>query len=156
MQPIFAMIIPLSGNLPDQGLPPGFPGYGGAVDPGYGRPGFVGSGHPGNALPTPPVRPSQPIELPPGIWPPQLPPEIDNSLPPLEAGNKPIYLPTDPDLGIEQPIIIPPLPHGVALLIGLPRAQPKANDPAGTVPAILVQSGKRPVVVYVTGTPSPK
>jgi hypothetical protein len=168
MQPIFALIFPLAG-YPSQGLPgspghpdQGLPGYGHPSQglPGYGHPdqGLPGHGHPGNTLPIPPVKPSTPIVLPPGMWPPTLPPGAnvpDQTLPP-EAANKPIYIPPDPDLGIEQPIVLPPLPQGVALLIALPHAQPKAGTPPGTAPALLVQSGKKPVVVYVTMAATPK
>jgi hypothetical protein len=153
MQPTFAIIIPLAG-VPDNTLP-GF-GFGGG-HPDHTLPSH---GHPGNALPIPPVKPTTPIVLPPGMWPPTLPPNalppgVDNTLPP-EAANKPIYIPPDPDVGIEAPIVIPPLPYGVALLIALPHAQPKAGTPPGTAPALLVQSGKKPVVVYVTAAAAPK
>jgi hypothetical protein len=164
---MFAFVIPLDGTPVD-------PGYGQSgwspVDPGYGH-GFVpvdpgyGHGHPlpphlGNALPVPPLRPSTPIVLPPGIWPPSLPPNalppgIDNSLPP-EASNKPIVIPPDPGLGIELPIVIPPLPAGVALLIALSgsaNVPTPTGTPPGTKPAILVQSGKKPVLVFVTAAP---
>ena len=123
--------------------------------PGYGQ---GGGFHPGNALPTPPVRPSTPIVLPPDVWPPQVPSipgHPDNSLPPA-ASNKPIVIPPDSDVGISQPIVIPPLPFGVALLIALPYAQPKADDPPNTKPAILVQAGQKPVLVYVSAAATPK
>src|SRR5580765_4363918 len=146
---MFAFVIPLDRTQ----LP---------VDPGYGRPGgghpsqgLPGYGHPGNALPVPPVRPDHPIALPPGTWPPQLPPGAnvpDHGLPP----NQPIFIPPDPSIGIEQPIVLPTLPPGVALLIALPQAQPKAGDPPNTKPAILVQAGKKPVLVYVSAGPQPK
>jgi hypothetical protein len=128
--------------------------------PGYGHPGNrppgSGGGHPGNALPIPPLRPEQPIMLPPGTWPPQLPPSVDNVLPPQHGHiNPPIVIPPDPDLGIEQPIYLPTLPPGVALLIALPYAQPK-DAPANTKPAILVQGGRKPVLVYVSAAPTPK
>jgi hypothetical protein len=161
----FALITFLDGGQVDPGFGvPGLPGYGGRPDnslPGYGHPdhGLPGSpGHPGNALPVPPVKPSNPITLPPGVWPPRLPPEVDNALPPLppEASHKPIQLPADPDLGISQPIVLPPLPPGVAILIALPYAQPKAGTPPGTVPAILLLPGKRPVLVYVSAAATPK
>jgi hypothetical protein len=78
-------------------------------------------------------------------------------LPPgVGTPSQPIYIPPDPDLGIEQPIYLPSLPPGTALLIALPQATPKGDAPAGTKPAILVQSGKKPVLVYVTAGPSPK
>ena len=187
---MFAFVIPLDGTPvdpgygrpgyggghPDQGLPgyghpdQGLPGYG---HPDQGLPG--GGGHPGNrppgswggrpdqGLPIAPVRPSQPIVLPPGTWPPQLPPgaHVDNELPPEHAGQPgrpslPIVIPPDPDLGIEQPIVLPTLPEGVALLIALPHAQPKGGAPSGAKPAILVQSGKKPVLVYVSAGATPK
>lgn len=148
VEPVGAPVDPGYGrpSLPD--FPP--------VDPGYGRPGFPD--RPGNALPMPPVKPSTPIVLPPGVWPPRLPPGVDNTLPPVPPGHvaPPIYLPVDPDLGIEHPIVIPPLPHDVALLIALPAAQPKAGTPPNTVPAILVQSGKKPVLVYVSAAATPR
>jgi hypothetical protein len=159
------------------------PGFGGGlpapIDPGFGRPGGgweptdpgfghrppppdpgYGHGHPrpdrpGNALPVPPVRPEHPITLPPGVWPPSLPPGAnvpDHGLPP----EQPVFIPPDPDLGIEQPIYLPQLPAGVALLIALPQAAPKGDAPANTKPAILVQSGKKPVLVYVSAAASPK
>jgi hypothetical protein len=83
---------------------------------------------------------------------------IDNELPPPRYGHvsPPIVIPPDPSIGISQPIVLPELPYGVAILIALPLAQPKADDPPGTVPAILVQSGKKPVLVYVSAAPSPK
>jgi hypothetical protein len=170
--------LPGGPTYPSHGLPqpPVDPGYGrpgggwSPVDPGYGggRPGGVdpGYGHgggfrPDNSLPVAPVRPGTPIVLPPGIWPPQLPPgpAIDNTLPtpPPGTATPPIHIPPDPDLGIEQPIYLPPLPAGTALLIALPpHAQPKGGTPApaGAKPAILVQSGKKPVLVYVTGAPA--
>jgi hypothetical protein len=173
---MFAFVIPLDGTPVDPGFGGGLPAYGGGHPdqglPGYGHPGHRlpwgpghpdqglpgQGGHPGNALPMPPVRPSQPITLPPNVWPPQLPsrPDLpDNSLPP-EAANKPIVIPPDPDLGIEQPIFLPPLPQGVALLIALPYAQPKGDTPVNTRPAILVQQGKRPVLVYVSAGATPK
>jgi hypothetical protein len=96
--------------------------------------------------------------LPPGVWPPQkptIPGHPDNSLPP-EAGHKPIVIPPDPDLGIEQPIVLPSLPAGVALLIALPQAAPKADAPPNTKPALLVQSGQKPVLVYVSAAATPK
>jgi len=153
MNPIFALIVPLSGNLPDNSLPPGFGGFGGRPD--NSLPG--GGGRPDIGLPVPPFRPSNPIVLPPGVWPPRLPPEVDNALParPVRP-SQPIHLPHDPDLGIEHPIVLPDPPHNVALLIALPNAQPKADTPPGTVPAILVKPGKTPVLVYVTAGPSPK
>jgi hypothetical protein len=174
---MFAFVIPLDGTPvdpgygrpgggghPDHGLPwaPGHPDQGLPWGPGHPSTGPIyGGGHPGNALPTPPVKPSTPIALPPGVWPPQLPPNVDNTLPPSPPGtppgvSPPIVIPPDPDLGIEQPIFLPSLPEGVALLIALPKAQPKGNTPSGTVPAILVQSGKKPVLVYVTGAPQPR
>lgn len=151
---------------PGGGWEPVDPGYGGGHPrpdrpdqglPGYGHPdqGLPGHGHPGNALPTPPVRPSQPIALPPGMWPPHLPPGANvpgNELPP----EQPIFIPPDPDLGIEQPIYLPSLPAGVALLIALPQAAPKEGTPPNTKPAILVQSGKKPVLVYVSAAATPK
>jgi hypothetical protein len=158
----FALITFLDGGPVDPGY--GLPGYGGGHPsqglPGYGHPdqGLPGYGHPGNALPVPPVRPSQPIVLPPGVWPPSVPSipgHPDNSLPP-EASNKPIVIPPDQDLGISQPIVLPSLPQGVALLIALPYAAPKADTPPNTKPAILVQSGQKPVIVYVMAGPSPK
>ena len=161
---MFAFVIPLDGTQlpvdPGYGRPgwsPVDPGFGGGrpggADPGYGHPG--GGGHPGNALPVPPVRPTNPITLPPGVWPPSLPPGTnvpDNTLPPGQPG----FIPPDPGLGIEQPIVLPTLPQGVALLISLPQAQPKADTPPNTKPAILVQSGKQPVLVYVSAGPQPK
>jgi|GEM_PF-2275664 len=181
---MFAFVIPLDGTpvdpgygrpawggRPDQGLPgyghpdQGLPGYGHPDQglPGYGHPdqGLPGHGHPGNALPIAPVRPSPPITLPPGTWPPQLPPGAnvpDNSLPPSYGGRPtpPIVIPPDPSIGIEQPIYLPTLPPGTALLIALPHAQPKGDTPPGTKPAILVQSGQKPVLVYVSAAPSPK
>lgn len=145
---------------PSQGLPvsPGHPSQGLPWGPGHPSQGLpVGPGHPGNALPVPPVRPSQPIVIPPGVWPPQVPPSVDNSLPSGQGTpSQPIYIPPDPDLGVEQPIVLPSLPPGTALLIALPQSAPKAGDPAGAKPAILVQSGKKPVLVYVTAGPSPK
>jgi hypothetical protein len=150
-------ITPIMGH-PDQGLP----GYGHPDQglPGHGHPdqGLPGHGHPGHGLPIPPVRPSNPIVLPPGVWPPQLPPGVDNSLPPAPPGQvaPPIFIPPDPDLGINLPIYLPTLPPGTALLIALPQAAPKAGTPPGTVPAILVQSGKRPVLVYISAAPTPK
>lgn len=149
-------------DRPDQGLPgfgrpdQGLPGYG---HPGNRPPGSW-EGRPGNALPVPPVRPANPIVLPPGVWPPTLPPGpgIDNELPSGPPGHvsPPIVIPPDPDLGIEQPIYLPSLPPGVALLIALPQAQPKAGTPPNTKPAILVQSGKKPTLVYVSAAASPK
>ena len=67
-----------------------------------------------------------------------------------------IEIPPDPNLGIEQPIVLPPVPQGVALLISLPQAQPKADAPPNAKPAILVQSGQKPVLVYVSAGPQPK
>jgi hypothetical protein len=108
-------------------------------------------------LPIPPVRPSPPIVLPPGVWPPTLPPGVDNTLPPGQGHpSQPIVIPPDPSVGIEQPIVLPTLPPGVAILIALPQAQPKAGDPPNTKPAILVQSGKKPVLVYVSAAATPK
>jgi hypothetical protein len=154
----FATIRNIAGSLvyiePVRATDPGFGGgLGGGVDPDYGQ-GHPGSpGHPGNALPNPPVKPVNPIVLPPGVWPPQVPPGVpDNTLPPGRPG----FIPPDPDLGIEQPIYLPTLPPGVALLIALPYAQPKEGTPPNTKPAILVMSGKKPVLVYVTAGPSPK
>jgi hypothetical protein len=97
--------------------------------------------------------------LPPGIWPPVLPPEIDNSLPPGQGGHPshPIHIPPDPSIGIEQPIYLPTLPSGTAILIALPQAAPKEGTPPGTVPALLWQGpGTKPVLVYVTGSAAPK
>lgn len=178
-----------SGNRPDNSLPgfpghpdqglPGFPGHPDHGLPGYGHPGnwVPGSwggrpdqglpgqgGHPGHALPIPPVKPDQPIALPPGVWPPTLPPGAnvpDIGLPPEFGGmpghpSHPIVIPPDPSIGIEQPIYLPSLPAGVALLIALPKAQPKEGTPPDHVPAILVQSGKKPVLVYVSAAATPK
>lgn len=155
MQSRVALITFLDGGPVDPGFGQiGLPGYGGEY-PGQGLP--PSAGRPGNALPIPPVRPSNPIVLPPGVWPPMLPPGVDNTLPlPPEASNKPIVIPPDLDLGIEHPIVIPPIPHDVALLIALPVAAPKAGDPPNTRPAILVQAGKKPVLVYVSAAASPK
>lgn len=158
----FATIRNIAGSLvyiqPVQATDPGFGQPGGSVDPDYGHGtfphpghGLPGGGHPGNALPVPPVRPANPIVLPPGVWPPVVPGIPDNTLPP----ERPIFIPPDPDLGIEQPIYLPTLPPGVALLIALPYAQPK-DAPPGTKPAILLVSGKKPVLVYVTAAPTPK
>jgi hypothetical protein len=150
---------------PDQGLPGGG-GHPGNRPPGSwgGRPdqGLPGQGgHPGNALPVPPVKPAQPIVLPPGMWPPSLPPGAnvpDNALPGGAPGHpsQPIVIPPDPDLGIEQPIYLPSLPDGVALLIALPKATPKSGTPPNHAPALLVQSGKKPVLVYVSAAATPK
>jgi hypothetical protein len=156
------------GNYPSGG--PVFPG--GPTDPGYGqghpiggypgnRPPGSWEGRPDNSLPIPPVRPSPPITLPPGTWPPQLPPGAnvpDIGLPPGPPNRPtpPIVIPPDPDLGIEHPIVLPELPPGVALLIALPQAAPKEGAPANTKPAILVQSGKKPVLVYVSAAATPK
>ena len=104
---------------PDHDLPwaPGHPGN---------RPPGSSPGHPGNALPIPPVKPSVPIVLPPGVWPPRLPPGVDNTLPP-EHGHP------------EAPIVIPPGVGGV---------------PADAKPAILWQgAGTKPVLVYVSAAP---
>jgi hypothetical protein len=171
---MFAFVIPLDGTpvdpgygqpgggpRPDQGLPwaPGHPSQGLPWGPGHPSTGPIyPGGRPDQGLPVPPVRPSPPIVLPPNVWPPQLPPGVDNTLPIPPGGvvAPPIYIPPDPDLGVEHPIVLPTLPPGVALLIALPQAQPKADAPAGTKPAILVQSGKKPVLVYVTAAPTPK
>jgi len=182
MKAVRALIIVEDGDagIVDPGFgvrPPTDPGYGrpggggSPTDPGYGRPeggrpdaglpgggypshGLPGSpGRPGNELPVP--RPSPPITLPPGVWPPQLPPTVDNTLPPPDQG-KPIVIPPDPSVGIENPIVIPFLPPGSALLIALPEAAPKAGAPANTKPAILVQPGKKPVLVYVSAAATPK
>jgi hypothetical protein len=101
------------------------------------------------------VRPAHPIVLPPGVWPPTLPPNVDNTLPP-EHGHPslPIVIPPDPSIGISQPIVLPTLPAGTALLIALPHAQPKAGDPPNAKPAILYQgAGTKPVLVYVSASP---
>jgi hypothetical protein len=173
-----------AGGRPDQGLPgyghpdQGLPGYGHPDQglPGQGHPGNRppgswggrpdqglpgGGGHPGNALPIPPVKPDQPIALPPGMWPPSLPPGAnvpDIDLPPSYGGRpeQPIVIPPDPSIGIEQPIYLPSLPPGTALLIALPKAQPKEGTPPDHAPAILVQSGKKPVLVYVSAAATPK
>jgi hypothetical protein len=118
-------------------------------------------GHPGNALPIAPVRPSPPIVLPPiTTWPPHLPPGIDNSLPPGHGHpSQPIVIPPDPSVGIDQPIYLPQLPAGTALLIALTGANvPAPKDvPAGNKPAILWQgAGTKPVLVYVSAAPTPK
>ena len=171
---MFAFVIPLDGTPvdpgygrpawgghPDQGLP----GYGHPDQglPGYGHPdqGLPGYGHPGQGLPIAPVRPSTPIALPPGTWPPQLPPGAnvpDIDLPPGPPGrpSQPIVIPPDPDLGIEQPIVLPTLPPRPPPLIALPKAQRKSGTPPGTAPAIRVQSGKKPVLVYVSAAATPK
>jgi len=168
MSRFLARVTPVGGDVfvieqLDRRVDPGFGTGAPPVDPDYG----IGTvPHPGHGLPPAPVRPDQglpfplvrpstPIVLPPGVWPPSVPSipgHPDNSLPP-GASNKPIVIPPDPDVGIEQPIVIPPLPMGVALLIALPAAQPKAGTPPGTKPAILVQSGQKPVLVYVTAAP---
>jgi hypothetical protein len=150
-------------DRPDNELPggrPDHPWFGGRPD----RPdnSLPGSGHPGNALPIPPVRPSPPIVLPPGMWPPTIPPggpSIDNELPGgrPDRPSPPIVIPPNPDIGIELPIYLPSLPPGTALLIALtgahvPTATP-TGVPAGHKPAILVQSGKKPVLVYVSAVP---
>ena len=168
---MFAFVIPLDGTPVDPGY--GRPGFGGRPDqglpgyghpdqglPGYGHPdqGLPGYGHPGNALPIAPVRPDQPIVLPPiETWPPTLPPEVDNSLPPgYNRPNQPIVIPPDPSIGISQPIYLPQLPPGSALLIALPMAAPKEVG-EGYKPAILYQgAGTKPVLVYVSAAPSPK
>jgi hypothetical protein len=173
MNPILAFIIPLSGNLPDNSLPPGFggrpdqglPSYGRPDQglPGYGHPdqGLPGHGHPGNALPIAPVRPSPPIVLPPiTTWPPQIPNLPDNALPPGHGHpSQPIVIPPDPSIGISQPIYLPQLPPGTALLIALTGANvptPK-GVPEGVAPAILYQgAGTKPVLVYVSVGPQPK
>jgi hypothetical protein len=161
------------------GMPaPGDPDYGigtlphpGHGLPGYGRPdhdlpwapGHPGNrppgsweGRPGNALPVPPVRPSVPIVLPPGMWPPALPPGTDNTLPGVPP-DQPIFIPPNPDIGIDLPIYLPQLPAGTALIIALTGAHvpaPKGDAPApppNTKPAILWQgAGTKPVLVYVS------
>lgn len=136
--------------------PPVDPGYGHPgwhpPDPGYDRPG--GGGRPDQGLPRPPHKPANPIVLPPGTWPPTLPPGVEI---PVDPGyGRPGFIPPDPDIGIEQPIVLPTLPPGVAILIALPTATPKTGTPPGTVPAILVQSGKKPTLVYVSAAPTPK
>ena len=133
---------------PDHDLPwaPGHPGN---------RPPGSSPGHPGNALPIPPVKPSVPIVLPPGVWPPRLPPGVDNTLPP-EHGHPeaPIVIPPDPSIGISLPIYLPQLPAGSALIIALPQAAPKEGVPADAKPAILWQgAGTKPVLVYVSAAP---
>jgi len=183
---MFAFVIPLDGTPvdpgyggglwgghPDQGLPghghpdQGLPGYGHPDQglPGYGHPGNrppgSGGGHPGNALPIAPVRPSPPIVLPPiTTWPPNLPPGIDNTLPPGHARpDQPIVIPPDPSVGIDQPIYLPQLPAGSALLIALSGANvPAPKDvPTGHRPAILWQgAGTKPVLVYVSAAATPK
>jgi hypothetical protein len=83
----------------------------------------------------------------------------DNTLPSPPPGHvrPPIHIPVDPDLGIEHPIVLPELPHGVAILIALPPpATPKEGTPPNTKPAILLQSGKKPVLVYVSAAATPK
>jgi hypothetical protein len=139
-------------DRPDQGLPwaPGHPGN---------RPPGSSPGHPGNALPVPPLRPSTPIVLPPGMWPPALPPGIDNTLPGVPP-EQPVVIPPDPSIGIDQPIYLPQLPAGSALLIALTGAhmpQPKGDAPApppNSKPAILWQgAGTKPVLVYVSTSP---
>ena len=79
MKPTFAFIFPLSGEHPDQGLPPGFAGY-----PSHGLPGSPG--HPGNALPPGGIV-APPIVIPPGAIAPGTP-------------TQPIYLPGSPDQGL--------------------------------------------------------
>jgi hypothetical protein len=148
--------LPGSPGHPSQGLPwqPGHPSQGLPGAPGHPSQGLPwGPGHPGNALPVPPVRPDHPITLPPGIWPPQLPPGAnvpDHELPP----GQPIFIPPDPSLGIEQPIVLPTLPPGTALLIALGTVNlpTPTGAPSGAKPAILVQPGKRPVLVYVSAS----
>jgi hypothetical protein len=165
-------ITPVGGDLyliepmsrpPDPGF--GRPGFGG-VDPGYGHPGggwdptdpgygHPGGGHrPGHGLPIPPVKPETPIVLPPGVWPPRLPPGAEIPVDP--SYGRPGFIPPDPDYGIELPITLPVLPPGVVILIALPTATPKADAPPGTVPAILLKSGQKPILVYVTAAPAPK
>jgi hypothetical protein len=153
-------------DRPGNELPGGWPDRPGNELPGGGghpgnRPPGSWEGRPDNSLPIPPVRPSPPITLPPGTWPPQLPPGAnvpDIGLPPGPPNRPtpPIVIPPDPDLGIEHPIVLPELPPGVALLIALPQAAPKEGTPANTKPAILVQSGKKPVLVYVSAAATPK
>jgi hypothetical protein len=166
MSRFLARITPVGGDivLVEQLQRPVDPGYGGGrpggVDPGFDIPTFPHPGHPlppsggrpDQGLPVPPVRPSPPITLPPGMWPPQLPPGTnlpDNSLP---DPDQPIFIPPDPSIGIEQPIVIPKLPAGTALLISLANVNVPAptSVPPGAKPAILVQSGKKPVLVYVS------
>jgi hypothetical protein len=157
-------ITPLSATDPGfgQGRPPVDPGYGGG-HPWPDRPdqGLPGHGHPGNSLPIAPVRPDAPVIIPPNItWPPQLPPGIDNSLPPGSARpDQPIHIPPDPSIGINQPIYLPQLPVGTALLIALTGGNlplPKGVPP-GHAPAILYQgAGTKPVLVYVSAAASPK
>lgn len=175
MSKFLATITAVGGNLylVDQVSRPVDPGFGQLppVDPGYGhghpwpdRPdhGLPGHGHPDNSLPIAPVRPSPPIYLPPiTTWPPTLPPGIDNSLPPgrPDRPEPPIVIPPDPSVGIEQPIYLPQLPKGTALLIALTGANVPTPQgvPAGAKPAILYQgAGTKPVLVYVASAPVPQ
>jgi hypothetical protein len=87
-----ALITPISGGHPDQGLP----GHEGNVDPGYGVSGDR-VWPPVNLPPLPPgIWPSPPL----GTWPPSrpgvpsnpivvYPPHVDQGLPPVSGGEKP-------------------------------------------------------------------
>jgi hypothetical protein len=166
MKLMLALVYPISevGGMPDNSLPPWMrptdPGYGqGYVpgDPGYGQ-GHPRPDRPENSLPIAPVRPSVPIVLPPiTSWPPQIPNLPDNSLPPgNNRPDQPIHIPVDPSIGIDQPIYLPQLPAGSALLISLAGANvpTPSGVPEGHKPAILYQgAGTKPVLVYVSAAP---
>lgn len=62
MQPYLALITPLSGGHPDQGLPGG--GGWSPTDPGFGNRPIHHPGHPDHGLPSSPGHPSQPIHHP--------------------------------------------------------------------------------------------
>jgi hypothetical protein len=70
-------------------------------------------------------------------------------------------IPPDPSIGIDQPIYLPQLPAGSALIIALTGSRANLPTPqgvpAGHVPAILYQgAGTKPVLVYVSAAASPK
>jgi hypothetical protein len=107
------------------------------------------------------VRPDAPVIIPPNVtWPPKLPPGIDNSLPPGQGRpDAPVVIPPDPSIGIENPIYLPQLPAGTALLIALTGGNVNVPTPqgvpAGHKPAILYQgAGTKPVLVYVSAAPT--
>lgn len=123
MQPYLAMITPLTGNHPDQGLPPGQGGY--PSQPIY------HPGHPDHGLPPYPDqglpggghgqggRPSQPIYHP-GHPDHGLPAYPDQGLPAGGQGGRPthpIHIPGVPDQGLPEP---EPIPPGVVPPIALP------------------------------------
>jgi hypothetical protein len=127
MQPFLALITPLSGGHPDQGLPPVPPGI--WPSPGYPAHPIAPGGPPPGIWPSPGY-PAHPIVLPPGSI--SGTPEHPIYTPPMPPGHPshPIVLPPNTIGGTpEHPIYYPPVGGSPPGIWGGPPAYPDIGGP---------------------------